>query len=223
MHKLALALTVLGIAFTSAEAQAPQERYVTDALRLEARTGPSTENRIVRMVPSGTRVTVLEEAEGYSRVRLPGDSEAWMLSRYLQDEPAARDRLDEALAELESLRSANRPVTEALDQAREAQRQAEARIRDLEEENQTLSEELGRVKEAAASTLSTMQANERLRAEVQGLERERQELLETKRILERSRERDFFIAGASVLAIGILLGVVLPRIRWKRRQRWNEF
>lgn len=45
--------------------------------------------------------------------------------------------------------------------------------------------------------------------------------LET-RDLRRSTQRDWLLAGAAVLLVGLVLGIVLPRIRWRRRSRWSD-
>jgi SH3 domain protein len=34
--------------------------------------------------------------------------------------------------------------------------------------------------------------------------------------------RDWFLAGAGVLAFGLILGLVLPRLKFGRRSRWGD-
>src|SRR5688572_22179173 len=73
-----------------------QTRYIADDIPITLRTGPSLENRIVRNLSAGVRVDVLgvDEANGYTRVRVVSDgTEGWVLTRYLQAEPVARERL----------------------------------------------------------------------------------------------------------------------------------
>src|SRR5690606_30346555 len=87
-----------------------QTRYVTDKLSVELRRGPSLEYLIVRSLPSGTSVQVLEQDSetGYSRVRA-GETEGDILTRFLATEPAAKGRL--AAAE-RNLAAAHGRVTE---------------------------------------------------------------------------------------------------------------
>ena len=42
------------------------------------------------------------------------------------------------------------------------------------------------------------------------------------RALKERSERDWFIAGAGVLLGGMILGFIIPKIRWKRRRSWGE-
>ena len=97
-------LAALALSLAGAGAVAQDERYVTDQLRLEMRTGPGTSNRIVRMLDSGTRVAVRAEQDGWSRIALPDGGEGWILSRYLMAEEPARARLQDALEEVERVR-----------------------------------------------------------------------------------------------------------------------
>jgi SH3 domain protein len=43
------------------------------------------------------------------------------------------------------------------------------------------------------------------------------------RALSSQTTRYWFMAGALVLLVGILLGIWLPRIRWQRRSRYDRF
>ncbi len=64
-----------------------RKAYVTDSFRISLRRGPSIENKILRFVPSGLPVEILESEEGWSRVLVSeGEGQAlegWALSRYL--------------------------------------------------------------------------------------------------------------------------------------------
>lgn len=61
--------------------------YVTDQFRISLRRGPSTENKILKFLPSGYPVEILENQEGWSLVHsADGEQESirgWVLSRYL--------------------------------------------------------------------------------------------------------------------------------------------
>ncbi|MBW1739940.1 MAG: TIGR04211 family SH3 domain-containing protein [Deltaproteobacteria bacterium] len=61
--------------------------YVTDTFRISLRRGPSIENKILKFLPSGLPVKVLESQGGWSRVHVleneQGILEGWVLSRYL--------------------------------------------------------------------------------------------------------------------------------------------
>jgi len=62
--------------------------YVSDNLKITARTGPGTGNKIITMLEAGQKVEVLQTSSGWSQVKLPEGSLGWVLTRFLTtDEP----------------------------------------------------------------------------------------------------------------------------------------
>ena len=219
--KLAIAILVAGLlGFTSlVEAQT---RYVSDELVITLRTGPSTQNAITRNLTSGTRVQVLQELadDNYSRVRLDDGTEGWVLTQYLQaDETgdqlfaaAARER-DSAVAEAAQLRDQVQALEADLAETRQSLEQASTR-------GEQLNAELGDIRSASASALETRDQNEGLRRRVAELTAAAD--LDEAEIRElRSRNRQsWFVIGAAVLFGGIVIGLVAPSLRRKRRSSW---
>ena len=196
--------------------------YVTDSLKLEARTGPSTEHKIVQMLPTGSRVVILEERDGYHRVRLPGGEEAWMLARFLMREPAARDRLSAAIAKLDEVQKENTQLNTELGELRKTLETSEALKGRLASDGQQLTRELDEIKRAAANTISIKNDNEKLTSTLANKAKELEEVQAENTILSNTREQEWFIAGAWVLLGGMALGFIIPKIRWKRRRSWGE-
>jgi SH3 domain protein len=199
-------------------------RYVTDSLRLEARQGPSTNHRITNMLSSGTRVTVLEEdaESGYSRIALDDGTELWILSRFLMDEPAARDQLASAVEKFTREREIARDLASQLETLGQTAGEIEQNRSELAKDKQILQTELAQVKQAAADTLAIQDRNESLNKQLQVLSTELDEAKQRNRSLKERSERDWFLTGAGVLLGGIILGLVVPKIRWKRRRGWGE-
>jgi SH3 domain protein len=99
--------------FTSAMAQTTL--YITDATKFAVRSGKSNQHKILRMVPSGTAVTVLEKTDdGYARVRAPQGTEGWILLRYLDAVPSARDRLQVLQSGYDELKAQSTRLEEQL-------------------------------------------------------------------------------------------------------------
>lgn len=214
-------LLVLALAASSVQAQT---RYVSDRLEVTLRTGTTTQHAIVRMLPSGARVEVLQvdAASGYTRVRAADGVEGWVLTRYLMDQPAARDQLATAGGRVESLGTRVQELSAEVE-VLVGERNALAVERDgLEAELAEVREELERIRRASASALELDKANRELRtlltAAEQGGDVLRAEITE----LKRNTRRDWFLVGAGVLGLGILLGIILPRLRLRRRSRWGE-
>lgn len=200
-----------------------QTRYVTDNLTVELRRGPSLEYLIIRSLPAGSAVEVLEQnAEaGYARVRVvDGGVEGWILTRFLETEPAARTKLAAAERNLETAR--NR-VTELESQVAELAAKlggTEEALEQTAEMQQAASAELADIRQAAANVIEIREQNDTLRQNLSGTQSEL-ERLQAQNSSLRSRERqNWFIVGACVLLGGFLIGLIAPSLRRRRRTDW---
>lgn len=90
----AMAMLVLGFAALPVAFHA-ETGWVKGEVRLNLRTGPSNEYRILDEVHTGDRLDVLENGENWTRVRA-GDKEGWIPAGYLQSEPPAGVLLESA-------------------------------------------------------------------------------------------------------------------------------
>ena len=207
-----------------AQSVAAQTRYVSDEFEITLRTGPSTANQIIRMLESGTQLEMLEQdpESGYTRVRTLGGTEGWVISRYLMTEPAARDQLAAMRQRLETIRNQSGDLGAQLDDLTRAKQEAEARIRTLEAENKQLEAELAEIRRTASNVLAIDAENNALREQLSTAEVQIAALQQENGELASRRNRDWFIAGAAVLLAGVLVGIIVPRIRWRKRSRWSD-
>ncbi len=221
MRKIAL---ICLLSIVSAQIHAQAVRYVTDSLRLETRQGPNTSFRITRMLSSGDRVSVLEEdaSTGYSRIALDDGSEVWILTRFLMDKPAARAQLAETEDNFARQREIARDLASQLETLGQTAGQIEQSRSELERDKKVLETELAQIKQAAADPLAIKERNRSLSEQIEALTADLETARQRNRALKERSERNWFIAGAGVLLGGMILGLVIPRIRWKRRRGWGE-
>ncbi len=222
--RAAALLALLGLPALAPPASA-EPAWVSDQFEIMLRTGPSTSNAIQLMVGSGTRLEVLERdaATGYSRVRTPGGTEGWVITRYLMNEPAAREQLQQLTSQLTDAQTTGSSLSTQLQGIRSQYEQAEQRIATLEREKLELEKELDEIRRTAADVLAIDEQNRRLQEDLTDAEIRVDTLEQENRDLTGQRNRNWFIAGASVLFAGMLLGIWLPRIRWQRRSRYDSF
>lgn len=214
---------LLGVALMMVAATAVgQTLYVSDQLVITVRTGPSTENSIITNLVTGDAVEVLQaNAEtGYTRVRIQSGVEGWVLGRYLVATPVSQDRLIIAESDL-----AEAQATVATLEGSVAMLAAELevtgrRLDETETENASLTKELADLRAASENVLSIRDQNESLRRRLNE-RNEEAELLAIDNDLLRSRAtRDWFVAGGGVLLAGIIVGIIAPRLRRRRRSQW---
>lgn len=201
-----------------------ETRYISDRTIVELRRGPSIEYLILRNLEAGAAVELLEQdAEaGYSRVRLRDQqgTEGWILSRYLTAQPIARDRLAAAETELQSARARvddlERQVAELNDRLSNAQADLEA----TRSTNGEVSKELADIRVAAANVIEIREQNQSLQQRLAQSDAQVQRLtLENQALMSRNNQ-NWFLLGAGVLFGGILLGLIAPSLRKKRRSDW---
>ena len=202
-----------------------QTRWVSDQFEVTLRTGPSTSNAIELMLGSGTELEVLEEDadSGYSRVRTGSGREGWVLTRYLMAEPAARDQLTNLRQQLTAATAEGSSMGSQLDDIRNEYNAAQARINELEQQNADLQSEIENIRRTAANVLAIDKQNMNLQQQLTDAEIKVSILEQENDQLSSRTTRNWFITGALVLFCGILLGLLLPRLSWSRRSRYDRF
>jgi len=218
-------LAICLLLFLPIAESAAQSVWVSDQFEVMLRTGPSINYAIERMLPSGTALEVLErdDESGYARVRTATGSEGWVLTRYLMNEASAREQLAALTNRLTNANTQGSSLTSQLDAVRSEYTAAARQIATLERDKGRLEQELADVKRTAANVLSINDQNKSLREQLATAEIEVATIEQQNRELTGQTTRYWFITGALVLVVGMVLGIWLPRIRWQRRTRYDRF
>ena len=225
MNKLRFIAPVFFTALVSlCGAAAAETRYVSDDLEVTLRTGQSTSHQIVRMVKSGIAVEVLETDAntGYSKVRTPSGSEGWVLSRYLMTAPSARQQLSELQRRLAELEIENKQLKEQSGALKQQSQSADQHQKSLEDSKRQLEQELADIRKTAGSALALESDNKRLKEQYLALQSELQTVQQENLTLKDRSEREWFVRGAGVVIIGILIGLIVPRLKFRRKSSWDS-
>lgn len=222
--KTRISLTIIAFLCLTANAFAAPA-WVTDQFEITLRSGPSTGNAIQLMLSSGTQLEVLEQdAEtGYSRVRTGGGTEGWVLTRYLMSERSAREQLASLTGQLTSANTRGSSLDSQLNAIKGEYDSANRKIAQLERDKAGLEKELADIKRTAANVLSINEQNQSLMDQLTAAQIRADTLEQENRELASQTTRYWFMSGALVLLVGIILGIWLPRIKWQRRSRYDRF
>lgn len=217
MKRLILAIGLCLLTATSTWA-APT-RYVSDELQITLRSGPTNNHRILKMVDAGVPLEVLEEAEdGWARVRMREGTEGWVLARYLSNTPAARDRLATATTKLEKAQQELAQLKQAMSSGNQQLSGAQAKIAELSTANERMKQQL----DDASRGLTLANENRNLKKQIVDLQREIEFLQnEAARLGDRS-QRDWFVTGSLVVFAGFITGIIVTRIRWRKKSSWSS-
>ena len=197
-----------------------ETRYVTDRSEIMMRRGESTRHKIIRSLPSGAAVEELSanKTTGYSEIQTEDGATGYVLTRQLQEEPVARDRLAAMQARLAELQRAPNQLAAQLAELRSAHDELEADHEALEGEKERLEEELASIRHASANVVRITQERSELRKNLANLTREVADLQQENRDLKNETTQRWFLIGAGVVTGGVIIGLVLPHLRFRRRK-----
>jgi len=202
-----------------------ETRYVSDTLEITMRSGKGTNFGITRMLRSGTPVEVLEvdKKSGYTQVRTKSGKEGWVLSRFLMNGRAARERLATAEKNLAELELENRKLTTSMMAVTEEKSGLEKNLQELEGQSRGVNQELSEIKRTASSALAIDSENKELKGRMVSLERQLQTVQQENETLKDRTARDWFMVGAAVVLLGIIVGLIIPKIRFRKKSSWDTF
>lgn len=208
MHKVVvLLLALVSIASVQAETL-----YVSDALTVPMRRGPSTGHKIISAaVPAGTALEVIGEdkAAGFTNVRTANGTDGWVPTQYLTAEPIARDRLAAATRRVQTLETELKSLRENFQETRGARSSAEKANADLDKQTKQLQAELAEVRRVSATSISQYEENKVLKVENADLKTKNTDLAARVQRLERNETLRFFLFGGALVIIGLVIGAVI--------------
>ncbi len=214
-------LFIIALIFISPLSQAEDIQYVSDQLVITLRTGQGSAYQIIRTLPSGTKLDVIEITDtGYAKVRTMDGAEGWIRSQYLSPEPIASLKLSAAEAKLEKLKTENVSLREEVQNLRKHRREQSKEGKELQAKLSAAETELARLKDVAAKPILLDRENRELQQQNISQEKKLQMMAQENQVLRDRSQREWFIAGAGVLLGGMLLGLLLPKIRWKKKSSW---
>jgi SH3 domain protein len=202
-----------------------ETQYVSDTLEITMRSGKGTNFGITRMLRSGTPVEVLatDKKSGYTQVRTKSGKEGWVLSRFLMNGRAARERLATAEKNLAEMELENRKLTTAMATLTEEKSGLATNLQELEGQSRGVNQELSEIKRTASSALAIDSENKELKGRMVSLERQLQTVQQENEALKDRTARDWFMVGAAVILLGIIVGLIIPKIRFRKKSSWDTF
>lgn len=215
----------LSVPLVSMKATASEgySHYISDSVDVPLRRGAGSEYRIERMLPTGTPIKILETTGSWSRVELRlnnRDWSGWVHQVAIQNELPARLQLIEQI--------------ERTQQITERFRQLEAEHATLREQYTQDKQELERIKQAHFELNNAYEELKLISGNAVEMDNRNQEMrqmisdLESQNIIMREQiakaddtiKRQWFLTGAGVLLLGLLLGRFF-RIP-QRRGSWDK-
>ncbi len=194
-----------------------QTVYVTDEFEVTLRTGPSIENKIIAMLPTGTPLEVSEERGEWLLVRTPSGSDGWVLKRYASPElpkkiviEQLKKKYDATLKNLERETGKAATIEKENKELRSALKTSQEKLKNVQQEYTRLvseSKDFLKLKQEHSENLARLKKTV---MEADRLSKENGELRSSTNII-------WFLSGASVVVVSWLIGYVMGKIQRRSR------
>lgn len=203
---------------------AETSRYVSDELEITMRTGQGVKFGIRKMLQSGTKLDVIEtDPAGYSKVRTSKGVTGWVLTRYLSNTPSSRNQLAASEQKVANLELELAKYKEEIQSLASQNTHSGNENMSLKETSQRLSKELDDLRKTASNAVALSNENRQLKEKLQQIDNHIQSLTIENSALKDSDAKSWFLIGAAVLFGGLLLGLILPRLRIQKKDNWGSF
>lgn len=188
-----------------------QTRYVDGIQKVTFRTGPGTDNKIIRMIESNEKLTLLESGEKWTKVKDTEGNEGYILNRFVTKETPYIYRYQYQKNLNEKLKEKEANLTQ--------------KLKELEEELKTTKTELSTTKDSLQNTEQSFSQLQEGASDYIGLKKKYDStVLALKQSTERVQELEervntyyikWFLAGGSVLFLGWLIGLISRKKKYQ--------
>ena len=191
--------------------------YITDQLDIPIRADQSFGQNIIRLLPSGTELSLLQSTEdGWAQVQFD-DTIGWIKSFYISNQPPARQELKK----LTRTYNANKLLIFKLTSEKEI---LDSELLILKQQNIDLviqssksQAEKEHIEKIYQDALKLEHENEKHIQEKLQLKAELQLAENNTQIQKDTSSRNWFIVGAIVLFFGMIIGFIVPGLLNRRR------
>jgi SH3 domain protein len=185
--------------------------YITDQVDIPIRSEKSLGNTIIRLLPSGTKLSVLQITEdGWTEVKYQ-DTIGWISSRYLSNNMSAREELKQANTVINENQLL---ITKYETELKELNKQLlilNNKNKELVIKSSKSEAEKNHIEQIYQDALKLEHENEKLNQEQLQLKTELQLAQNNSQIERDTSQRNWFIVGALVLFFGIVIGFIMPK------------
>ncbi len=197
-----------------------ESAYVIDELKIGLHEAPTIDSPIIKLVPSGTELTVIDRQDDLLHVDEPEGARGWINDKYVVADKPGRARVKELEKEIESLKSAA-ANTVTVGDGSDAQKELEQQLKSERLKSGSLQAKLTDLKAKIASVDNSGQfiadieqlkeENEQLKSQLQssGIEVEENSNTTNKSFISLSGWKQILIALAIILVIGMAAGAFI--------------
>jgi SH3 domain protein len=190
--------------------------YVVPSDEVMLRSGKGIEYRIVAVIVNGSQVQLLEEDGDWAMVSTSDNKTGWMPKRYLSASPPLKDVVASLKVERDQLKKKTTEISEQLDEVSEARNQYEQELKACILDRDQIRKSYDSLKEDASDVINFKKALSETAEELQEVKHKYTMAEQENEHLRDNRRIKWFLAGAGILIVGWIIGLITTRGRKRR-------
>ena len=223
--QLSIITLFVGILFSVTALSAKNIQYVSDELTIPMRSGTTTSHKILKFLNSGEALEIVEvsDDEKHALVVPVADSSktGWVETSLLMTTKSARVRLELANKKIQTLKEKQAEIKKQLTESQSENSKLENIQGQLEGKIKSLQSTLTRLRKNASAPIRIAEENEQLKEQLAIAKQQTEDLTQENIILGDHNIKQWFMIGAAVSIGSLIFGIVLTRIRWKKKESWG--
>lgn len=201
---------------------AAKSKYISDELIVTVRSGQGNHTQLLKTIKSGERIEILEETEtGYSRIKTSDGTEGWIRTQFVSDEPIAAQKLAKLQEKFAATDATNQSLKKENKELHTDKAKLEESLAKLQTDMTSTQKELTHLGKVAANPLALDKENKELNDQYKKASNELEMLRNEYQVVKDRSRQNWFMAGAGVIILGMLIGLAIPKLRFKRKDRWD--
>lgn len=191
--------------------------YISDIQFVAIREGLDNSTRAVeRGLKSGTPLEVIDQNDGYTKVRTPSGNEGWVADYFLSEDMVTRDQLEALQTRLSRNTESRTELANTLKISQQKIQELNKANANLQDENDSLKQQLQDAAELSEKAQEIVSQNEDVSYQIATLKQQASTAVAQAEKLQDTTEQKWFMIGGATLLGGLLLGILLPMLRRKK-------
>ena len=223
--QLSIITLFIGVLFSVTALSAKNVQYVSDELTIPMRSGTTNAHKILKFLNSGEALEIIEVSDDEKHALVTpvadGSKTGWVETNLLMATKSARVRLELASKKIQTLKEKQAEIKKQLTESQSENSKLENIQGQLESKIKSLQSTLTRLRKNASDPIRIAEENEQLIEQLAIAKQQAEDLTQENIILGDHNIKQWFMIGAAVSIGSLILGIVLTRIRWKKKESWG--
>jgi SH3 domain protein len=198
-------------------------RYITDQTHIVMRAGEGPTEQMLRMIPAGEKVDLISSNSetGYSKIRDSKDHIGFVLTDQLMKTPGARARLSDVEKRYKVLKQKMKRSSKPYKELQQKHKELLAEHEKLKSSKESLDSKLQERTLTSEQMARISEERKELRKKLASQTWEMENLKQEYQEYKNDRNQYWFLIGGGVALLGILIGIILPRLQGPaKKQTW---